>query len=122
MQRIIPGQKIKCVFAFGSRVKGGFSKRSDLDLGILFDDSIPFEEALKISAKIESTLSRELNIDVDVVPLNFSDLLFAYIAVRDSVFLAGDEISFYAFKSLILREFFDFRRLLKEHKKGLKSY
>ena len=116
LRRIIPRQKIKCVFAFGSRVKGRFSGRSDLDLGVLFDNSVSFEEALKISAKIESILSRELNIDVDVVPLNFSDLLFTYIAIRNSIFLAGDMMSYCAFKSLVLREFFDFRRLLEEHK------
>ena len=116
LQRVIRGQRIKFVFAFGSRVRGGFGKRSDLDLGILFDNSVSFDDALKISAKIECTLSRELNIDVDIVPINFSDLLFTYIAIRNSIFLAGDMMSYCAFKSLVLREFFDFRRLLEEHK------
>jgi len=122
LQNLIQGQRIKCIFAFGSRVKGKFNETSDLDLGVLFDDSVSLDEALKISAKIESEISKKLNINAEVVPVNFSDLLFNYIAIKDSIFLAGNEMSYCAFKSLILREFFDFRILLKIHEKRIRKF
>ena len=53
LQNLIQGRRIKCIFAFGSRVKGKFNETSDLDLGVLFDNSVSFDEALKNSAKIE---------------------------------------------------------------------
>lgn len=122
LNRFIMGQKeIKCIFAFGSRVKGRFKKDSDLDLGIIFDVSVSFDKALKTCAKLESFLSRELGIEVDVTPLNFSDLLFAYIAIKDAIFMAGDEMFYYTFKSQILRKFFDFKRLLRVHQKRLEE-
>lgn len=61
---VLPNAKI---FAFGSRVRGGFKKYSDLDLGIESNDPISFSEKSKLDEIFEEC---DLVYSIDLVDMN----------------------------------------------------
>ena len=69
------------IYLFGSRAKGSYTKRSDIDIAVLSDEDISFELAL-LREIIESS---NLPQTVDVIDLNTVDSEFREQILKEGV-------------------------------------
>ena len=74
------GKKVK-IYLFGSRAKGSYTERSDIDIAVLSDKDISFELALLREIIENSNLPQT----VDVIDLNTVDSEFREQILKEGV-------------------------------------
>jgi hypothetical protein len=74
---------VLAAYIFGSHARGTAKKTSDVDIAILFDSTV--KESLMSDRQLEmtSSLSQNLNKEVDVVILNRAATLLKYMVLRE---------------------------------------
>ncbi|MBI4846926.1 MAG: nucleotidyltransferase domain-containing protein [Candidatus Omnitrophica bacterium] len=78
-------ESILVAYLFGSQSRNKENKYSDVDIAILFDNSVKKEEYTNIQIEIMNNLSRELDKEADVVVLNRASLFLKYHVLKDGI-------------------------------------
>lgn len=122
-------KEVLLVYLFGSQATGKTTPMSDVDIAILFGESLDsaarFQLRLDLIGKISAILSRD---DVDVADLNASSIVLRYQVVKYGKLLyCADTLVKNAFFASTLREYLDTipmrefyrRKLIEVRKKGI---
>lgn len=76
---------ILAAYLFGSQSKGKSNKYSDIDIAILFDDTVRGEDYTDKQITIMGNLSDALNKEIDIVVLNRAPLFLKYHILKEGV-------------------------------------
>jgi predicted nucleotidyltransferase len=107
---------LKFVILHGSFATGLARKNSDVDIAVLGNDEILFEQLLKLGGVLEGALGVPGLLDLDLKALNKTDPLFRYEVIRDGKLLYGDPADYEEYKAVATRAYEDARPLLElEH-------
>jgi predicted nucleotidyltransferase len=104
-------ERLKLAYLFGSAAKGGEGRLSDLDLGVLLDESLSREERFRLQLRLTGELTSLLKTDrIDLVAMNDASLSLNYeiIAANHPLF-ARDEGQKIDFEHGILSRYLDRR-------------
>ncbi|MCC4768730.1 nucleotidyltransferase [Methanosarcina sp. DH2] len=109
---------VKVAYLFGSTVRGEANCLSDIDIAVLFDDTLLQKKAFDLELELigELTVLLETN-NVDLVILNNSPLLLTYNVIRDGIILKSDEPSRVKFETKIMSRYLDERYHIERHAK-----
>ena len=77
--------EVLCVYLFGSAAKGKENVHSDIDIAVLYDDSILTSEYADKQIAVSVELSRLLNRNVDIIILNQAGPYLKFQIFRDGV-------------------------------------
>jgi uncharacterized protein len=107
---------VKVAYLFGSTVRGEANCLSDIDIAVLFDDTLSKEEAFNFQLKLigELTTLLETN-NVDLVTLNDSPLLLTYNVIRNGIILKSDEPVRVRFETKVMSRYLDEQYHIKRH-------
>jgi hypothetical protein len=102
--------RILAAFVFGSQVDGYATPRSDVDLAILFDGSVPLKEQLAIQSRATEILGK----DVDPLSISNAPLLLRHRAIRGRLLFERDPLAVANLIEDTLRRYRDFAPRLRE--------
>ena len=100
---------ILCIYLFGSTASGKENKFSDVDVAILFDDTVSREKYSERALSIMDGLSAVLDRNVDIVVLNTANSFLKFRAIKTGIRLyerPNRGSRFFEARSVI--EYFDF--------------
>jgi hypothetical protein len=100
---------ILCVYLFGSTASGKENKFSDVDIAVLFDDTVGQEKYSQRALSVMDGLSVVLDKNVDIIVLNTANsfLKFRIIKTGTRIYERPDRGSRY-FEARSIIEYFDF--------------
>jgi predicted nucleotidyltransferase len=102
------GLPIVAAYLFGSTARGQAAASSDVDVAVLFDDSLEPPHLVAAAARLHSLLERVSPRPVQVVVLNEGSPLLRHQVLRDGVVLMGeDDPRRVRFESAALCEYLD---------------
>jgi len=111
-------EDVTVAYLFGSTVHGEANSLSDIDIAVLFKDSLLQEEAFDFQLELIGELTELLNTNnVDLVVLNDSPLLLTYNVIRDGIILKSDELERVRFETRIMSRYLDERYHIERHAK-----
>lgn len=111
---------ILCVYLFGSAASGKENKFSDVDIAILFDNSISRENYSQRALSVMDGLSSVLDRNVDIVILNTANSFLKFRVIKTGVRLyerQGRGSRLFEARSVI--EYFDFLPIRERLEKTL---
>ena len=83
---------VTVAYLFGSTVRGEANGLSDIDIAVLFDETLTKKETFDLQLEVIGELGILLKTnDIDLVLLNESPLLLSYNVIRDGIILKSDE-------------------------------
>lgn len=107
---------IKSAYLFGSAAKEKTGKLSDVDIGILLDESLVKENLLNLKLNLISEITSILGTDkIDLTVMNNAPLLLKYNIIKHGKILKSCESERINFESNILSEYLDKRYFIKRH-------
>lgn len=107
---------IKSAYLFGSAAKGRTGKLSDVDIGILLDESLVKEDLLNLKLNLISEIISILGTDkIDLTVMNHAPLLLKYNIIKHGKILKSCEPERINFESNILSEYLDKQYFIKRH-------
>ena len=112
---------LRFIILHGSYAKGTPNKGSDLDIAIVKERRIPFEELLNIHGEFGAIFGDNRERELDVTSLHGADLLLRYYVTRDGLLLYGDPTDFNEFKAYARRSFEDAQKLFRLEEVMLKK-
>src|SRR5690554_8008726 len=96
--------KIKIVILFGSRARGDYNPKSDIDIAILLEEDVLDGNYLEVKIDLINIFSDILGEDCDIVLINRASPLLKYQVVKYGKLIYIDEETDYnAFFSLAVR-------------------
>ena len=111
-------EDVAVAYLFGSTVRGEANSLSDIDIAVLFKDSLLQEETFDLQLELIGELTELLNTNnVDLVVLNDSPLLLTYNIIRDGIILKSDEPVRVRFETRIMSRYLDERYHIERHAK-----
>ncbi|AKB76737.1 nucleotidyltransferase [Methanosarcina horonobensis HB-1 = JCM 15518] len=111
-------ENISLAYLFGSTVRGESNCLSDIDIAVLFDDTLLQKEAFDLQLELISELTGLLKTNnVDLVVLNDSPLLLTYNIIRNGIILKSDEPLRVKFETKIMSRYLDERYHIERHAK-----
>lgn len=109
---------VTLAYLFGSTVRGEANYLSDIDIAVLFDDTLLQKEAFDLQLELISELTGLLKTNnIDLVVLNDSPLLLTYNIIRDGIILKSDEPLRVKFETKIMSRYLDERYHIERHAK-----
>lgn len=102
---------LKLMVIYGSYAKNQVKPGSDLDIAILGQKKVSFEELLEIQGELGQVFGDSPDRELDVVSLHTDDILFRYLIMKDSQLIYGRLLDYYELKSFTFREYLDARPL-----------
>lgn len=104
-ERLLEDQRVLAVWGFGSRARGQFGGRGDVDLAVLLTAPLSLREELRLRAGVVEELRRD---DIDLVVLNDAPPLLRYEVVAGGQLLsARDPQAAERLEERALREYLD---------------
>ncbi len=113
-----PPKEIAAIYLFGSALKDGLRKESDIDIAILLFSGVAQERSLEIIAELETIITRylhKINIHnevgiTDLTDTGISDLLVYKIITEGILLYESDSAGMYrrSFESTAIGKYFDF--------------
>lgn len=103
-----------CIYAllFGSRATGTAKSYSDIDIAVKFRDS---NNSLNKALSIMATIEEDLNIHVDIIPLNIADTIIKYEAYSQGIILFSTDNSKYMDDYInAIDEYLDFKHVFNK--------
>jgi predicted nucleotidyltransferase len=76
---------ILAVYLFGSQARNKENKYSDVDIAVLFDNSVKKEEYINLQIEIMNNLNRRLDKEADVIILNRASLFLKYHILKEGI-------------------------------------
>jgi len=109
---------VTLAYLFGSTARGESNCLSDIDIAMLFDDTLLQKEAFDLQLGLLSELTVLLQTNnIDLVALNDSPLLLTYNIIRDGIILKSDEPLRVKFETKIMSRYLDERYHIERHAK-----
>ena len=109
---------VTLAYLFGSTVRGEANCLSDIDIAVLFDNTLTKKEAFDLQLKLIVDLGDLLKTNnVDLVVLNDSPLLLAFNIIHDGIILKSDERIRVYFETGIMSRYYDEQYYIKRHMK-----
>ena len=102
---------LKFILLHGSYATDKMKTGSDLDIALLGEKPIGFEELLAIHSDLAELFGDNPQRELDVKSLHKADPLFCYQVVKDSQLLYGDLTDFNEFKAYAFSNYFDSKDL-----------
>ena len=104
-------EQVKLAYRFGSLVAGRAGPLSDIDLGVLLEDSLSKRERFKLHLKLLDELTAILRTDkIDLVIMNDAPLALTYEIIKANYsLLVRDRSEKIAFEHGILSQYLDRR-------------
>ena len=110
--------EVIAVYLFGSFAEDKENSYSDLDLGVLLDNE--YKNTIKLD--ILADLADQNFCNVDIIILNQAGILSRFEAVKHNILIyKKEDFEFSSYYSRVIREFQDFRYLLKIQSSYLKE-
>ena len=111
---------ILCVYLFGSTASGKNNKFSDVDIAVLFDDTVGPERYSRRALSIMDGLSAALDKNVDIVVLNRADSFLKFKIIKTGIRLyERPDRGSRSFEAKSVIEYFDFLPIRKMLEKAL---
>ena len=109
---------VTVAYLFGSVVRGEANGLSDIDIAVLFDETVTEKEAFDLQLELIGELGVLLKTNnIDLVVLNESPLLLTYNVIRDGIILKSDERKRVLFEPSIMSKYLDRDYYIKRHMK-----
>ena len=109
---------VTLAYLFGSTVRGEANRLSDIDIAVLFDDTLLQKEAFDLQLELIGELTGLLKTNnVDLVIINDSPLLLTYNIIREGIILKSDEPVRVKFETKIMSRYLDERYHIQRHAK-----
>ncbi len=109
---------VTLAYLFGSTVRGEANRLSDIDIAVLFDDTLLQKEAFDLQLELIGELTGLLKTNnVDLVIINDSPLLLTYNIIREGLILKSDEPVRVKFETKIMSRYLDERYHIQRHAK-----
>jgi predicted nucleotidyltransferase len=102
---------LKFILLHGSYATDKMKTGSDLDIALLGEKPIEFEELLAIHSDLEEIFGDDPQRELDIKSLHKTDPLFCYQVAKDSQLLYGDFTDFNEFKAYAFSNYFDSKDL-----------
>lgn len=110
VEEIHKSYPVSFAYMFGSRAKGKDNAMSDIDIGLMFEESYEDMEDVFVRGDIIETGKKFFKEPVDIVNLEKAPLILKYVIVQEGIVLKDEDSGKRAdFESLTLREYFDFQ-------------
>ncbi|MGZ6193281.1 MAG: type VII toxin-antitoxin system MntA family adenylyltransferase antitoxin [Syntrophales bacterium] len=103
--------RLKFIVIHGSYATGKMRRGSDLDIALLGEKPIEFEELLAIYGDLAEIFGDNPQRELDVKSLHKADPLFCYQVAKDSQLIYGDLTEFNEFKANAFSNYFDSKDL-----------
>ena len=103
--------RLKFILLHGSYATNKMKKGSDLDIALLGEKRIEFEELLALYSDFEEIFGDDPQRELDIKSLHKADPLFCYQVAKDSQLLYGDTTDFNEFKAYAFSNYFDSKDL-----------
>lgn len=111
-------ESVVVVYLFGSTAREESNCLSDIDIAVLFDNTLAKKEAFDLQMKLIVDLGDLLKTkNVDLVVLNDSPLLLAFNIIRDGIILKSDEKKRVHFETLTMSRYYDEQYYIERHMK-----
>ncbi len=108
--------RVVVAYLFGSTAWGESNYLSDIDIAVLFDNTLAKKEAFDLQMKLIVDLGDLLKIkNVDIAVLNGSPLLLAFNIIRDGIILKSDEKKRAHFETLTMSRYYDEQYYIERH-------
>lgn len=107
---------LKLILLYGSYVNGKNQKESDLDVAVLGNNPVTFEQLLSIHSDMAEVFGNNRERELDINTLHRIDLLFRYQITQNSQLLYGDLTDYNNFRAYAFSSYFDSRDLLNLEK------
>ena len=107
---------LKFILLHGSYATDKMEKSSDLDIALLGEKLIEFEELLAIYSDLAEIFGDNSQRELDIKSLHKADPLFCYQVAKDSQLLYGDLTDFNEFKAYAFSNYFDSKDLFQLEK------
>ena len=109
---------VTVAYLFGSVVRGEANGLSDIDIAVLFDETVTEKEAFDLQLELIGELGVLLKTNnIDLVVLNESPLLLTYNVIRDGIILKSDERKRVLFETRTMSKYLDRDYYVKRHMK-----
>jgi predicted nucleotidyltransferase len=102
---------LKFILLHGSYATNKIRRGSDLDIALLGEKLIEFEELLAIYSDLAEIFGDNPQRELDIKSLHKADPLFCYQVAKDSQLLYGDLTDFNEFKAYAFSNYFDSKDL-----------
>ena len=102
---------LKFILLHGSYATDKMKTGSDLDIALLGEKLIEFEELLAIHSDLAEIFGDDPQCELDIKSLHKADPLFCYQVTKDSQLLYGDLTDFNEFKAYAFSNYFDSKDL-----------
>jgi len=107
---------LKFILLHGSYATNKMKTGSDLDIALLGEKSIEFEELLAIYSDFADIFGDNPQRELDIKSLHRADPFFCYQVAKDSQLLYGDITDFNEFKAYAFSNYFDSKDLFQLEK------
>ena len=113
-------KEILFAYLFGSAIRGGFNKESDLDIAVYFGDSMEADEQFQKRLYLIEHLQNITGKNVEVVNLGeIKSIFFKFVIIKEGkVILEKDHSSRVDFELKTMNEYYDFQPFLKEYNRS----
>ena len=109
---------VTLAYLFGSTSRREANRLSDIDIAVLFDDTLLQKEAFDLQLELIGELTGLLKTNnVDLVIINDSPLLLTYNIIREGIILKSDEPVRVKFETKIMSRYLDERYHIQRHAK-----
>ncbi len=113
LHKIGKDHQLDFIILHGSYAKGTSYRGSDLDIAYVGGTKHNLDEYLRIFSQLEDIFGNNLQRELDVKELRYTDPLFRYHVVRDGILLFGNPTAYAEFKSYAYRDYIDSHDLRK---------
>ena len=103
--------RLRFILLHGSYVTNKIRRDSDLDIALLGERPIGFEELLAMHGDLAEIFGDDPQRELDIKSLHKADPLFCYQVTKDSQLLYGDPTDFNEFKAYAFSNYFDSKDL-----------
>ncbi len=113
---------ISYILLFGSYARGDYKGYSDIDIAVKFPSGWSDEEYIMKAGELALDLSEELDVRVDVVPVNIADSILKYeIYSSGQLVYSSNMDEYYDDMVNAIDEYLDFKEHFEKHYKRILS-
>jgi predicted nucleotidyltransferase len=114
--------RLKFILLHGSYATDKIRRGSDLDIALLGEKPIEFEELSAIYSDLAEVFGDDPQRELDIKSLHKADPLFCYQVAKDSQLLYGDITDFNEFRAYAFSNYFDSKDLFHLEKILIQKY
>jgi predicted nucleotidyltransferase len=114
--------RLKFILLHGSYATDKIRRGSDLDIALLGEKPIEFEELSAIYSDLAEVFGDDPQRELDIKSLHKADPLFCYQVAKDSQLLYGDITDFNEFRAYAFSNYFDSKDLFHLEKKLIQKF